>query len=310
MGVENIKVEAMDVFFGENVTQVEKITIRSGIAKASLAGAYFHIYAMVTGVVQKHVFWFKTTNSDSAPTGVDDSTKHQVDISSNAIDTTAEIASALQVAIDATAILNAGVSNNVVTVEQLEVGYVPSAHDAKNPGKVTNFGFEIVEQGDTEDNLGCIEGEIAVSFEESFLDVQCHAEGVTPVAQIKNGVSKVEVTLNLEETNEEKLKKMFVKTGGSYVPDNGTEIYGMGTFKNFENMFKYATKLRLHPIRLLSGDLSEDFTFHKALPNLKGLTFSGTKVLTLPVTFKVYPADGVDSRINYFSIGDASQSIA
>lgn len=310
MGVENIKIEAMKVFYGLDTKQVEKITIRAGILKAALAGKYFHSYAVAAGVIVKHVFWFNVTGSDVAPT-VPDATLHEVDISDVGIDTVAEIAAELQSVMDAlTAIYSVTVVNNVLTVNHEVVGYAPSMHDAKNLAKITNFGFEIVTQGDTEDELGCIDGDIEVSFEESFIDVQCHAEGTTPVAQLKNGVSSVEVTMNLEETTPEKMKKMFTKSGGSFIPDGGSEVFGMGTFKNFENMFKYATKLRLHPARLLEGDLSNDYTFHKAIPNLTGLTFSGENVFTLPITFKVYPAEGIDSRVNYFSIGDGSQSLA
>jgi hypothetical protein len=310
MGVENIKVEAMKVVYGIDTAQKEKITIRAGIAKASLAGKYFHMYATtLAGVISKHVFWFNTTGTDTAPV-LADATLHEVDISAGAIDTIAEIATELASVISAVAgVYSAISSNNVVEVSHSVVGYAPTAHDAKAALLKTNFGFEILVQGDREDELGCIEGDIEVAFEESFIDVTCHAEGTTPVAQLKNGVSSVEVTLNLQETTKEKLKKMFVKSGGSFTPDNGTEVFGMGTFKNFENMFKYATKLRLHPVRLLDGDRGEDYTFHKAIPNLKGLTFSGENVFTLPITFKVYPAENIDSRVNYFSIGDGSQSL-
>lgn len=311
MGVENIKVEAMKVVYGVDTAQVEKITLRAGLVKADLAAKYFHMYALnsVSGAIEKHVFWFNVTGTDLAPT-LQDATLHEVDISAGAIDTIAEIATTLQGVIDAlTTVYNASVVNNVVTVDHVVMGYAPSAHDAKNVLKKTNFGFEIVTQGDTEDELGCIEGDIEVSFEESFIDVTCHAEGATPVAQLKNGVSSVEITMNLQETTREKIKKMFTKSGGSFIPDEGTEVFGMGTFKNFENMFKYATKLRLHPVRLLDGDRSEDYTFHKAIPNLTGLTFSGENVFTLPLTFKVYPAENVDTRVNYFSIGDGDQSL-
>lgn len=309
MSVENIKVEAMKVFYGVDTAQKEKITIRSGILKSSLAAKYFHLYARVGSSIIKHVFWFNVTGSDVAPT-LPDATLHEVDISDVGIDTVAEIAAELQGVIDAlTTIYSATVSNNVIEVTHEVIGYAPSAHDAKQANKQTNFGFEILIQGDEEDELGCIEGDIEVAFEESFIDVTCHAEGITPVAQLKNGVSSVEVTMNIEETTKEQMKKMFVKSGGSFIPDNGTEIFGMGTFKNFENMFKYATKLRLHPVRLLDGDRSEDYTFHKAIPNLTGLTFSGENVFTIPITFKVYPAEGIDSRVNYFSIGDSSQDL-
>lgn len=310
MGVENIKVEAMKVYYGETVKQVEKISIRAGIVKSSLAGKYFHLYAVLGSAIVKHVFWFDTTGTDVAPT-VADATLHEVDISSVSIDTPAEIAAALQTVIDGmTAVYSATVSNNVVEVSHEVAGYAPAAHDAKNDAKVTNFGFEILVQGDTEDYLGCIDGDIEVSFEETFLDVKCHAEGATPVAQLKTGVSSVEITMNLEETTLAQMKKMFVKSGGSFIPDNGTEVFGMGTYKNFENMFKFATKLKLHPVRLLDGDKSNDYTFHKAIPNLTGLTFSGENVFALPITFKVFPAEGIDSRVNYFAIGDASQNLA
>lgn len=309
MSVENIKVEAMKVYYGEDKAQVEKITVRAGILKASLAGCYFHMYALLAGVYVKHVFWFNVTGSDVAPT-LTDATLHEVDISDVGVVTAADIADEIEVAIDlVTGVFTSISASNVVTVTHTVMGYTPSAHDAKNPVKVTNFGFEIVTQGDQEDELGCIEGDIEVSFEESFIDVTCHAEGITPVAQLKNGVSSVELTMNLQETSKEQMKKMFVKSGGSFIPDGGTELFGMGTFKNFENMFKYATKLRLHPVRLLDGDLSGDYTFHKAIPNLTGLNFSGENVFALPLTMKVYPAQGVDSRINYFAIGDGSQSL-
>lgn len=309
MGVENIKVEAMKVIYGENKAQVEKITIRAGVTKTSLAAKYFILYALVGGAVTKNLFWFKTSALDVAPT-IADVTLHEVDISSATIDTVQEIAAELSTAISAVAgVYTSAVVANVITVTHSVTGYVPSAHDALTEASQTKFAFEILVQGDTEDELGCIQGDIEVSFEESFIDVTCHAEGITPVAQLKNGVSSVEVTLNLEETTNEKLKKMFTKTGGSFIPDNGSEVFGMGTFKNFENMFRYATKLRLHPVRLLDGDRSGDYTFHKAIPNLTGLTFSGENVFTLPVTFKVYPAEGINSRVNYFAIGDGGQAL-
>lgn len=311
MGVENIKVEAMLVIYGVDTEQSEKITIRSGIAKASLAAKYFHLYAVnLAGVISKHVFWFQVTGTDVAP-ALTDATLHEVDISDVGIDTIAEIATELASEISLVAgIYSATSLNNVVTVDHEVVGYAPSAHDSKNSLKKTNFAFEILVQGDTEDELGCIDGDIEIAFEESFIDVNCHAEGVTPVAQLKNGVSSVEATLTIQETTNEQLRKMFTKSGGSFIPDAGTEVFGMGTFKNFENMFKYATKLRLHPVRLLDGDRSGDYTFHKAIPNLTGLTFSGENVFNLPITFKVFPAEGIDTRVNYFSIGDGSQDLA
>lgn len=307
--VQNIKVEAMKVFFGADTKQVEKIKVPLGISKVSLTEKCFVLYKIVAGVISKEGYWFNVGGSDTAPS-VADITMNEVDISGVGVVTAQDIAEEIQAVIDAqTAIFSATVSSNEVTVSHEVEGYTPGAHDALVTADAALLAYEILVQGDKEEDVGCIDGDIEVAFEESFIDVNCHAEGVTPVAQIKNGVSNVEVTLNLEETSMTQLRKMFTKTGGSFVPNNGSELFGMGTYKIFENMFKYATKLRLHPAALALTDKSRDLTFHKALPNLTGITFSGENVFMLPVTFKVFPAEGVNTRVNYFSYGDSSQSL-
>lgn len=310
MGVENIKVEPMLAYYGENKAQVEKIIISPATTKASLAGKYFILYATtLAGVLSKHAFWFDTTGSDVAPT-LTDATLHKVDISAGAIDTVPEYATTLQGVIDAQAEYVATVSNNEVTVTHAVNGYAPAAQDAKPDNKKTNFGLQLLVQGELEEEIGCVEGSIAVSFKETYVDVKCHDNGATPVAQLKTGVEGVEVKMSLLETTKAKLKDVLVKSNGSFIPDGGTELIGMGTYKSFENMFKFASLLRLHPKRLLAGDRSEDMNFPKAMPNLEGIDFSGEEVLKLPVTFKVYPAQDVDSRINFWFIGDGSQNLS
>lgn len=310
MGVENIKIEPMLVTYGESKNQVEKIVISPAIVKASLAGTYFHLYAVsLLGVLTKHVFWFNVTGLNTAP-ALTDAVLHEVNISAGAIDTVAEIATELATVINATAEYASTSSNNEVTVTHAVAGYAPAAHDSKNVLKLTNFGLQLILQGEVSLELGCLEGNISVAFTESYFDVKCHSNGATPVAQLKTGVESVEITLNMLETTKAIIKSMLVKSNGSFIPDGGTELMGMGTFKSFENMFKYASKLRLHPKRLLTGDLSEDWNFPKAMPNLTQIDFSGEEVLKLPLTFKVYPAEGIDSRINYWFIGDGSQNLA
>lgn len=309
MNVENIKVEPMIVTYGEDKAQVEEILISPTTTKVSLAGKYFHLYAVsLLGVIAKHVFWFDTTGTDVAPS-LTDATLHKVDISSGSIDTVPEYATALASVINALTEYNAVAASNVVEVTHAVVGYAPAAHDAKNPLKLTNFGLQLSVQGEVAELIGCLEGNISVGFKETFVDVKCHDNGATPVAQLKTGVEGVEVKVVLLETVKAKLKSVLVKSNGSFIPDGGTELIGMGTYKSFENMFKYASKLTLHPKRLLAGDRSEDFNFPKAMPNLEGIDFSGEDVLKLPLTFKVYPAQDVDSRINFWFIGDGSQSL-
>lgn len=312
MNVENIKVEPMVAYYGENTFQREKIVISPVTTKVSLAGKYFHTYVTSTlGVLTKHVFWFKTTGGDTAP-ALTDATLHEVDITAVGIDTVPEYATELAaaMALVVAAFSAAVATNNEVVFTHTVAGYAPAAHDAKNLLKVTSFGFQLIEQGEVEAEIGCVDGTIQVAFKETYVDVKCHDQGSTPVAQLKTGVEGVTVSMALLETVKAKLKTILVKSNGSFIPDGGTELFGMGTFKTFENMFKYASKLRLHPKRLLAGDKSEDMNFPKAMPNFEGIDFSGEEVLKLPVTFKVYPSQEADSRINFWFIGDGSQNLS
>lgn len=300
MGAANIGVKAVKVMYGEDVAQIEKIITRADTALETLNNKWFMLY---TPAGAKHVFYFDTGTA-VAPV-VPDATVHQVVIV--ALDSAAAVATALNGVINPLTPFNSVVSGNEITVTHGSTGYASQALDGAAP---TQFGLEIVVQGDLVVDLGCMEGNIEVAFEESFLDVKCHESGVTPIAQLKTGVSNVEITMSALETTKAQLKKLFTYTGGSFTPTNGTEVFGMGTYKNFENMFKYAKKLVLHPVNRLAGDKSEDLTFHKAIPNLSGLTFSGEETFKVPLTFKVFPAENVNSRVNYWSYGDGSQNLA
>jgi hypothetical protein len=311
MNVENIKVDPMIVIYGEDKFQVEKVVFSPALVKADLAAKYFHTYTTSTlGVITKRVFWFKTQVGDLAPT-LPDATLYEVDISGAGIDTVAEFATELaaEMALVVAAFSAAVATNNEVVFTHAVKGYAPAAHDAKNPAKVTKLGLQLITQGEVEAEIGAVEGTIAVKFKETFIDVKAHETGTTMIAQLKTGVEGVEVSLAMLETVKAKLKAVLSKSNNSFIPDNGTELFGMGTYKNFENMFKYASKLRLHPKRLLAGDKSEDINFPKAMPNLEGIDFSGEEVLKLPVMFKVYPNLDIDSRICYWFVGDGSQTL-
>lgn len=301
MGAENIKVEPMKVIYGANVAQVEKIICHADSVATPLNNKYIKVYTPA-GVIK--VFWFNVNSGGTAPT-VPGATLIEVAIATSAAATA--VASALQAEIDGEADLVATVSGEEVTVTQSATGYASAIEDS--PVAPTLFGLQIITQGDTQAEIGCIDGDIEIAFEETFQEVKCHDTGTVPVTILKTGVSNVEVTFTALETTKAKMKPLFVKSGGSFTPVGGTDLFGMGTFKNFENVIKFASKLRLHPVRLLDGDQTEDWTFHKAFPKLEGITFSGENPLTLPVTFEVFPAEGVNKRINYFCIGDGSQSL-
>ena len=303
MGVANIRVEPMVATYGENTAQVETITTVADVS-SSLQNKYFF---MVTPAGVKHYFWFNvaTLGVDPAPAGA---TGHAVAISAN--DTAAAVATALEAVIEATTGFDSTVSGNVITVTHSTTGYAAPAVDAQSTSG-TGFAFAVTTQGDLAEEVGCVQGDIEVAFEESYVDVTCHDTGATIATQIKNGITNCEVTMGLQETTKANLKKMFVKSGNSFIPvgSSATEVFGVGQSKDFLNIYTFAKKLVLHPKRLLAGDKTEDITFFKAYPVLSSMVLSGENVRTLPVTFKVYPDTSIVNRVNLFAIGDSTQNL-
>lgn len=298
----NIRVEPSIVTFGASAFHVQTIKTIADVS-GSLQSTYFFLYS-ADGT--KSYVWINLGGAgvDPTPAGF---TAIAVTESLNA--TAAAIATAVKTAIDAHADFTATVSGSVVTVTDVTAGYAPLSHDPSTAG--TGFAFSVTTLGDTAEELGCLEGDIEIAFDQSVVDVACHESGVTTVASFANGYNEVTVTLNMLETTAAKLKKAFLKTQGSMIPvgASGTEVFGIGEFHNFKNLLNFATQLNIHPKRLLSADKSLDITSWKAIPQLSGLTLSGENPVTLPLVFKCYPDSSKSSRANILAFGDYSQSV-
>lgn len=297
----NIRVEPSIVTFGASAYHVQTITTIADVSSA-LDAKYFFLYA--ADGTKRYVWCDIGAAADPAPAGF---TGVAATISSNA--TAAQVATAIQTAIDGLDDFTATVSGNVVTVTDVTAGYAPAMHDPSSGG--SGFAFSVTTLGDTAEELGCLEGDIELAFSPSAVDVQCHESGVTTVASFQNGVSEVTVTLSMLETTTAKLKKVLMKTQGSLIPvgTSGTEVLGIGTFNDFKNLLNYATKLNIHPKRLLAADMSYDVTAWKAIPQLQGITFSGEGPVTLPLVFKCFIDSTKSTRANIIAFGDASQSV-
>lgn len=302
MAIENIKVEAMVAYYGEDAYQVQSATFKPDVS-GSLQSKAFLFY---TPANVAHYIWFNlaTLGTDPAIAGA---TGHAVAGALN--DTAATLASAAASVIGAVTGFDASASGKVVTITNTDLGYAPPLRDPATGA--SGFGFKTITQGDLKEAVGCVEGEIALTFAENMIDVKCHDTGSTIITQLKSGWGSIELAMALQETTLAKLKKMFVKAGGSFLPVGvgATELFGIGTAKQFENAAVYAKKLTLHPARLLANDVSEDWTVWKAYPMLEGATFSGEKVFTLPVKFKAYLDESKPKEIQYLAIGDATQSL-
>ncbi|TXH08953.1 MAG: hypothetical protein E6R04_09670 [Spirochaetes bacterium] len=298
----NIRVEPSIVTFGADVAQVQTIKTIAD-SSGSLNSTYFFLYA-ADGT--KRYVWLNINSAgvDPAPAGFTG-----VSVAAATSASAATIASALQSAIDGLDDFTASVSGNTVTVTDVTQGYAPEMHDSN--AAPTGFAFSTTTLGDNDEELGCLEGEIEISFSQSTVPVSCHESGVTPVVEFVNGLEEVTVTLTMLETTFAKLKKVLAKTQGSMIPvgSAGTEVIGIGQYRDFKNLMTFATRLNIHPKRLLAADMSLDITAWKAIPILEGLTLSGEAPVTLPLTFKCFPDSSKSTRANILCIGDYSQSV-
>lgn len=302
MSAQDIFMEASSVTYGAATAQVQTITTVAD-SSGSLNSTYFFLYA-ADGT--KRYVWLNvnTAGVDPTPAGF-----IEVEVALATSATAAAIATALQTAIDGLDDFTATVSGNVVTVTDVTTGYASAMHNssAASPG----FAYSVSTLGDSELELGCLEGDIEIAWNPSYVDVQCHESGVTSVASFQNGYNEVTVNLTMLETTAAKLKQVLMKSQGSMTPigASGTEVMGIGTFNDFKNVLNFASKLVIHPKRLLAADKSRDVCAWKAYPVIENRIHSAEGPLKIPLTFKCYPDSTKSTRANIVAFGDHSQSV-
>lgn len=284
--IQNVLIEPVNASWTiEERTCVETV---ADVA-SSLNNKYFFLY---NGANVKHHVWYSTgAGVDPAPAG---STAIPVVIAVNA--TAVAVASATDTAVEAFAGFNTGplVTNNVEIVT-IVAGDTTASVDFN-----TGFLITRLAEGGTID-LGLLEGDIEVSFEESLLEVTAHQSGVTPLADLRQG-NISSLTLTLKESSLALQKAMLARAaGGSYTPSGGTEVFGWGTSRQGLNTIVQSRRLVLHPVALSASDYSRDVCFWKAYPMPESLTFSGENPETMSVAFKMYIDDNKPAAVSQFT---------
>lgn len=213
-------------------------------------------------------------------------------------DTAATLATACAAAIDANANFSATASGTVVDVKRAAFGEVTDAAD-------NDMGVAITTCRKGKDfDLGLLQGDVELNFAPANFIVQAHQTGVTPRAALNQGVETNEATTTLLETQKSQLKEIYKIYGGTYNP--GTEIFGVGTAKNGQNLLIDAARLKLRPVNAV--DASEDTVIMLAVPVPDTLVFSGENPRTLSVTWQGYVDDTYAStNVNVLAVGDVEQ---
>ena len=156
-------------------------------------------------------------------------------------------------------------------------------------------------------DLGYLDGEIEVSFDEKTKDILAHQEGENVLTAIRTGHG-AEVTLTMKESTAAVLKTLLAAASGSETPASGTEVMGWGSTKDFTPVTAEALKLVIHPIAMLT-DKTEDIFFWKAYPMIKSINLSGDSESLVPVTFKVFPDLAKLTDVRLGGIGDHTQDL-
>jgi len=292
-GAGNIKLEPVNVTFEiEHQVSVQAIADDT----SSLLDKYFSIYAGDN--TQYHV-WFNVgaAGADPTPAG---STGIEVTIAVD--DTAATVATAIVTAVDAEGDFGAVVVDSTkVLITAAAVGETTEWADVDSGMTLT-----VCQEGGTLD-LGLLDGDVETSFEEILLSINCHQEGLTPLAELRQGITS-EVSLTMKEGDFDKFKQIFASTaGGKFTPVAGTEVFGWGDSKQGLNALVQARRLNLNPVANGAADHSRDLTFWKAYPKPDTIVFSGENPQTLSMTFSMYLDDAKDSRIKMFCFGDYTQ---
>lgn len=248
-----------------------------------------------------HYCWFNVASAGTDP-AIAGLTAVAVAISANASAST--VASAINTAVDALSDFESVVSGDEVEIRCAVAGESSGALDGT---AATGFTFTQTSMGGSLD-LGYLDGDIEVSFEESLYQVTAHQTGVTPIAELRQGVS-CEIALTLKESDTAKLKEIFVSSGGADTPSGGTEVFGWGKSRQGSSTIIQARRLVLHPVRLGSAVYTDDFCAWKAYPLPDSMTYSGENPKMLSLTFKCYLDADKPEEIQLFGIGDWTQYV-
>lgn len=303
MGVENVKLEPVDFYLGNDQAQVEKITCVEDNAD-SLDGKYGFFYDKDGN---KHYFWFNTSGGAAVDPAIAGYTAHVVAITTG--DSANAVATALAAVLTAVAGFDATASGYVVTLTHTGIGYALNSHDAQADADKTGFGFKVTTVGDTYASIGLLDGDVSVSgLGRNPVDVTAHQHGTQILGQILSSGSNPEITASIKEVTSENMQKLLRYSSGAYLPVGGSQaLVGGGSLGVFGSPL--STKAVLHPVRLDAADKSEDLCFWKASLDLDGVTFSGENIMNLPFKMKAFKDTTKPKAIDTWVLGDWSQSL-
>lgn len=152
--------------------------------------------------------------------------------------------------------------------------------------------------------------DISLTMEVSTTEIKADQFGDQLLSEVLVGFN-CSITMTVQEMSEDNWNRIVGSiTGGTHTGDASDAVYGVGTAKLFASLESYGAKMVLHPVNAGATDYSRDITLHKCYPLPESVSFSGTELSTMSVTFKAVRDTAIDSDVNIMSFGNSNQSLA
>lgn len=278
--VQNIVIEPVDLTWGnQHLVKVQ------ATAATSLAGDYF----LASSLGVSYYVWFDDgVAADPAVAG-----RTAVPVTITGTETAAQVAALVVTAI-----------NGLSTMHAKQIGATAELHiEVKGLGAplavfaagTSAFVITVVRAG-SKLELGFLDGNVEFALANTLFDVTAHQTGSEVLAALVTGNEVGPITVTMKETVATKLKEIMTTVGQEYTPAGvgATEVFGIGALagsKQFSNAITDSKMLVLHPTKLPANDVSQDYCFWQAWPNLNNLVVSGEEDRKAEVEFSVYLDD-------------------
>ncbi len=268
----------------------------TGLVAADLGNSYWIIRSAKDAVLYHLWHNLDAGGVDPAPGG---STAIEVAVTTG--DSMSVVATAVAVAVDAVSGFDSSASDALVGVNRDVPGLVTDTADFDSGVAIT-----ICRRGKDFD-LGLLQGDVELSAAFASFIVTAQQTGVTPRAALYQGIETLEVSTTMLETQNSKLSEIYGLYGtDGFTPGGGTEVFGVGTSKQGNNLLTDAARLVLKDVNAVD-DLNNR-TLMLCIPQPDSLVFSGENPRTLSVTWQGFVDDQMDSQISALNFGDETQT--
>tara|TARA_Y100001937_G_C7090726_1_gene317594 strand:+ start:165 stop:695 length:531 start_codon:yes stop_codon:yes gene_type:complete len=150
--------------------------------------------------------------------------------------------------------------------------------------------------------------DISLAMEVSTTEIKADQTGDQLLSEVMTGFN-CNITMTIQEMSEANWNRIVAShTGGSHTPSGGTAVYGVGTGKLFASLEAAGAKLQMKPVGAANNN--RNITLHKCYPIPESVSFSGTELSTMSVTFKAVRDTSVDVGINIMAFGDDTQDLS